>query len=114
MAEEAVRLTERLRDLLDLYSLDHRKTMTRRRRKQEKKDLQRRGLPPGDPRHGTLHGYTSFGCRCEDCTTARREYERGRAATIAVHAEGDGDLRATRPWPPVRTERNAGVRAGSI
>jgi len=30
----------------------------------------------GDPRHGTLNGYTNHACRCEDCTAANTEAHR--------------------------------------
>jgi hypothetical protein len=78
MAEEAVRLHEHLLDVLD-SSMQYRKELTAKRRKREKRELQIAGLPEGDPRHGTLHGYTSFGCHCAECTEARREYEQNRA-----------------------------------
>lgn len=32
------------------------------------------GLSEGDPRHGTLHGYRSFGCRCGPCKAVARAY----------------------------------------
>lgn len=27
-----------------------------------------KGLPPGDPRHGTPNGFSNYGCRCPECT----------------------------------------------
>lgn len=39
-----------------------------------------RGLPKGDPRHGTLTGYTSYGCKCDACRDASREYRKNRKA----------------------------------
>ena len=42
-----------------------------------------RGLPdPNDPRHGTLTGHNSYGCRCTRCCAASRGYERRRRAAI--------------------------------
>lgn len=35
----------------------------------------KRGLPPNDPRHGTLTGYTSYRCKCGSCRDAMRAYE---------------------------------------
>lgn len=40
---------------------------------------QTQGLTPGDTRHGTLAGYTRYGCRCLGCSDARREYMKGWA-----------------------------------
>jgi hypothetical protein len=39
--------------------------------------------PPKVPagKHGTVDGYTRFGCRCRRCRKARREYDRARSAT---------------------------------
>ena len=38
-----------------------------------------RGLPdPNDPRHGTTTGYGSYGCKCDLCMEAMREYEKTR------------------------------------
>lgn len=33
-----------------------------------------KGLPPGDPRHGTTNGYSAWGCRCSECREAIRMY----------------------------------------
>lgn len=30
-----------------------------------------RGLPPGDPRHGTVNGHDNYGCDCPPCRAAR-------------------------------------------
>jgi len=27
-------------------------------------------LPPNDPRHGTINGYSTLGCRCDRCRAA--------------------------------------------
>lgn len=35
--------------------------------------MQARGLPPGDPRHGTYTAYTQWACRCERCLAAGAE-----------------------------------------
>lgn len=35
----------------------------------------REGLPPNDPRHGTITGYTSWGCKCDRCKEAQRRYD---------------------------------------
>lgn len=39
-------------------------------------DYRKRGLEPGDHRHGTEHGYTGCGCRCDECREAHRVYRR--------------------------------------
>ena len=36
-----------------------------------------RGIPPGDSRHGTVTGYTAWGCRCADCADAWTIYRAG-------------------------------------
>lgn len=36
--------------------------------------VRRRPLPADDARHGTANGYNNYGCRCEACTNAIREY----------------------------------------
>lgn len=38
------------------------------------KKMAERGIPPGDPRHGTYTGYRHYKCRCDKCKQARREY----------------------------------------
>jgi hypothetical protein len=40
----------------------------------------KRGLPPGDPRHGSRNGYVNYGCRCPECRAANRAKERERIA----------------------------------
>lgn len=35
-------------------------------------------LPESDKRHGTLTGYTGWGCRCDRCKNAKSEYNRMR------------------------------------
>lgn len=37
-----------------------------------------RGLPTGDPRHGTQTGYKTWRCRCDECRRSNREYESRR------------------------------------
>ena len=32
------------------------------------------GLPEGDKRHGTPNAYLNYGCRCEACSEAARDY----------------------------------------
>ena len=32
------------------------------------------GLPSGDPRHGTVTGYSAYGCLCPDCRGAPKRY----------------------------------------
>jgi hypothetical protein len=32
-----------------------------------------RGLPPGDPRHGTVNGHDNYGCSCEACREAHAD-----------------------------------------
>lgn len=36
------------------------------------------GLPEGDGRHGTVNGYSNYNCRCEPCTTAKKNYYQDR------------------------------------
>lgn len=43
---------------------------------QDKRRVQ--GLPEGDPRHGTLTGYTFWSCRCDKCRGCQREYDSRR------------------------------------
>lgn len=43
-----------------------------------KEDRVRQGLPEGDKRHGTLTGYTSWGCKCDPCKDSQRRYYAGR------------------------------------
>ena len=38
----------------------------------------KRGLTPEDPRHGTRVGYAGYGCRCDRCRVAWREYNASR------------------------------------
>lgn len=40
------------------------------------RDRRSKGLPGGDPRHGTSNGFSNYGCRCVDCTKA--ESTRGK------------------------------------
>lgn len=46
------------------------------------------GLAPDDHRHGTTTGYSAYGCRCELCRQAGRDYRAGvrgdRTAVISV------------------------------
>jgi hypothetical protein len=34
------------------------------------RENRKRGISPGDPRHGTANGYNNYGCRCDDCRAA--------------------------------------------
>lgn len=34
-----------------------------------------RGLPLGDPRHGTLNGYSNYACRCDACVRSYQSYK---------------------------------------
>ncbi len=45
-------------------------------------------LEPGDPRHGTEYGYTTFACRCELCTAAASSAKmaRRKTSTVRVHS----------------------------
>jgi len=43
-----------------------------------------RGLPEGDPRHGTSNGRLNYGCKCDPCMIAGREYARVRRAEKAM------------------------------
>src|SRR5690606_30164919 len=38
------------------------------------RETARSGLPDGDHRHGTWRGYAGYGCRCDMCRRAGREY----------------------------------------
>lgn len=41
----------------------------------------RHGYPqPGAPQHGTYSRYAAYGCRCQDCTEAKRRYMADRRA----------------------------------
>jgi hypothetical protein len=46
----------------------------------------------GDPRHGTVNGYTNLTCRCPDCRDAQRRYQNdwahrtGRNIPWAIYA----------------------------
>jgi hypothetical protein len=35
-------------------------------------------LPPNDPRHGTINGYSTLGCRCDRCRAAGTKAARRR------------------------------------
>lgn len=43
-----------------------------------KRVSRKRGIPPGDPAHGTPTGYFNRGCRCEACTASALQYNRER------------------------------------
>lgn len=53
---------------------DHQKNNALRNRRERTS----RGLPPEDPRHGTLNGYSNYGCKCEGCKAAGKAYVRKR------------------------------------
>lgn len=56
----------------------------------------KRGLPEGDPRHGTPNGYRNWGCRCEACKEGHLQYNREYAAGRPKKAKKglpDGDPR---------------------
>lgn len=46
-----------------------------------------RGLPEGDSRHGTVSGYTKWGCRCDPCREAANAYKRDLRAAQRAKAE---------------------------
>lgn len=50
----------------------------RKREREYARNKKERGLAPDDPRHGTLNGYTNFGCRCEPCSIVGAEDQRNR------------------------------------
>lgn len=50
----------------------------RKRAREHKRNQKERGLAPDDPRHGTLNGYTNYGCRCEPCSIAGTKDQRDR------------------------------------
>jgi hypothetical protein len=55
---------------------------------QTAKPKDRRLADPDDPRHGTLTGYTNYGCRCERCKAANTEQrQRDRARRNGQMAE---------------------------
>jgi hypothetical protein len=45
-----------------------------------KENRKREAENPDDPRHGTRSFYTNYGCRCERCTQANKDYFAGRQA----------------------------------
>lgn len=53
----------------------------------------RRGLPPGDPRHGTVNGYGNLGCRCQPCRDANAAEVRRRNAERRQRGLAPGDPR---------------------
>lgn len=46
--------------------------------KETKARRREKGLAIDDPRHGSVNGYTSYGCKCEPCKNAMRKYESSR------------------------------------
>lgn len=46
--------------------------------KRAQRDKRRAGLPDGDARHGKANGYITYGCKCEPCATAYRDYRAAR------------------------------------
>ncbi len=48
----------------------------------------KKGIPPGDHRHGTGNGYINLGCRCDECREAYADWMREARAR-----------RASRPIP---------------
>ena len=53
----------------------------RERKRVERAKNKKKGLPPGDPRHGTTNGYDNWVCRCEACTQAKRIVNRNNRET---------------------------------
>ena len=52
---------------------------------------------PGDPRHGTLNGYTNLACRCDRCRAANTRYcaeirlrRRARGCPDHLHGSPNG------------------------
>jgi hypothetical protein len=41
----------------------------------------------GDPRHGTVNGYTNLACRCDDCRAAQRRYQNDWGHRTGQHRE---------------------------
>lgn len=68
---------ERLAERQRAYYKANRERLAERRRERQ------RELPPGDPRHGTLNGYTNWRCRCESCRGANTAYARRRRGGAA-------------------------------
>jgi hypothetical protein len=56
-----------------LCSCDHCRAWQRNRQREITAALKARGLPEGDPRHGSKNGYGNYGCRCAACTEAGRK-----------------------------------------
>jgi len=52
-----------------------------------------KGLPPGDPRHGTDNGYVYYGCRCGECAAAHRSRMREGYASRLARGLAEGDRR---------------------
>ena len=68
---------------LDRRNARHCKTCKRIQQGTSKAVEQRRsrkvdGLPEDDMRHGTLNGYSNYGCRCGPCALAKKKYRQDR------------------------------------
>jgi len=50
-------------------------------------------LLPGDHRHGTVNGYTNYGCRCERCSEANSDYQNPKAKARREAGLEEGDPR---------------------
>jgi hypothetical protein len=70
----------------------------RLRRPQTNGTPKRRPLTPGDPRHGTVTGYSNHKCRCPDCRKAWAVYfgprcKAYRARNVAAGLRSSGKPR---------------------
>jgi hypothetical protein len=65
-------------------------------------------LPPNDPRHGTINGYSTLGCRCDRCRAAGTKSARRRRLRELEHIhalEEENEYLRTRLAQVLRTQR---------
>lgn len=56
--------------------------------RKERAARRKRGLPEGDPRHGTLTGYTNWGCNCDLCRAAGSQHNKDAYAAKKAAEQG--------------------------
>jgi hypothetical protein len=49
--------------------------------KESQRAKRRAGLPISDDRHGKANGYITYGCKCDPCSAAYRDYRAARRAS---------------------------------